>query len=70
MPKTEEFDPRQYHISIQRIDTEQRIFAGVHRGPIAPLLQGEILERALVTDAGEQLSAEQRRAAYADHRNR
>ena len=68
MPKTEEFDRRQYYINIERLDTEQRVFVGVVRGPIVPLLEGTILENARVTDAGKQMSAKQRKAAYADQR--
>lgn len=60
----------EYHIDIQCLKTGQRLFVGCHDGPIAPLLAGEILERAKITDAGKRLTAKQKGAAYGDYRNR
>ena len=60
----------EYHIDIQCLRTGQRLFVGCHDGPIAPLLAGEILERAKVTDEGKSLTPQQREAAYGDYRNR
>ncbi len=54
----------EYHISIERFDTEQRVFHGVVRGPLVPLLEGVIMEHAKVTDAGKRLSDRQLRRAY------
>lgn len=58
-----------YYVDIACLDTGQRIFIGCYDGPIAPLLAGEILERAKVTDAGKRLTRKQREAAYGDSRN-
>ncbi len=60
----------EYIIDIQCIRTGQRIFVGCHDGPLAPLLAGDILERAKVTDAGGKLSRSQKGAAYGDYRHR
>lgn len=54
----------EYHISIERVDTEQKVFTGYVRGPIVPLIEGCILEHARVIDAGKRLSARQERKAY------
>lgn len=53
----------EYYISIQRVDTEQRLFTGYVKGPIVPLIEGCILEHARVTDAGRRLSVRQERRA-------
>jgi hypothetical protein len=55
-----------YYVSIQEIHTEQRVFVGVLRGPLAPLLEegGIILENARVTDAGRRLTKAQSKKAY------
>lgn len=34
----------QYYICIERLDTEEKAFLGVVRGPIAALVEGAILE--------------------------
>jgi len=54
----------EYHVSIERLDTEQRVFVGVFRGALAPLLESIILDNARTTDAGLPLSDEQTREAY------
>lgn len=67
-----EFQPgrAEYYIDIHCIRTGQRIFVGCHDGPMAPLLEGKILERAKVVDAGKTLTPKQRKEAYSDYRNR
>ncbi len=59
-----------YYVDIACIDTGQRLFTGCYTGPIAPLLSGEILERAKVTDAGKRLTEDQRKGAYYANRAR
>lgn len=59
-----------YYVDISCLDTGQRLFVGCLNGPIAPLLAGEILERAKVTDAGKRLSEDQRKGAYYANRVR
>ncbi|MDY7096759.1 MAG: hypothetical protein SXU28_01340 [Pseudomonadota bacterium] len=54
----------EYHISIERLDTEQKVFVGVVNGPITPLLRTTILEHAETIDAGRRLSRKQLRKAY------
>lgn len=53
----------EYYVSIERVDTEQRLFTGYVKGPIVPLIEGCILEHARVTDAGRRLTARQERRA-------
>ena len=54
----------EYYVSIERVDTEQKLFTGYVKGPIVPLIEGCILEHARVTDAGKRLSARHERRAY------
>lgn len=58
-----------YYVDIQCLRTGQRLFVGCYDGQLAPLLAGEILERAKVTDAGKTLTAKQKEAAYGDSRH-
>lgn len=55
-----------YLIRIENLDTEQKLFAGVHRGLLVPLLQGIILDHARITDAGGRLEWEHLKYAYRD----
>ena len=55
-----------YYIAIENLDTEQKLFVGIHRGLLVPILQGIILDHASVTDAGRRLSKAQIRLAYRD----
>lgn len=58
----------EYYICIERLDTEQKAFVGVVKGPIAKLVETTVLEHVRVLDAGKRLSARQERRAY--HRAR
>jgi hypothetical protein len=55
-----------YHVTITEIHSDQRVFVGVHRGPLTPLLEegGIILEHTRVTDAGRRLTKAQLKKAY------
>lgn len=55
-----------YRVSIENLNTEQKLFVGNHRGLLVPLLQGIILDHARVTDAGGRLSPRQLKYAYRD----
>lgn len=55
-------NPR-YFIDVRELPTAEPIFRGQLRGPLAPVLAGEMMERALIIDAGKRLNAEQRKEA-------
>jgi hypothetical protein len=55
-----------YRVDIQRLDTEQRLFHGIHNGLLVPVLQGIILDHARITDAGGRLEWEHLKYAYRD----
>lgn len=55
-----------YFVSIENLDTEQKLFTGVHHGLLVPLLQGIILDHARITDAGGRLEWKHLKYAYRD----
>ena len=57
-----------YYVSIQRLDTEQRVFVGLVKGPLTPFVEGAILENARQIDAGKRLTRRQLKRAYHDVR--
>lgn len=50
-----------YYVHIEHLGTEQKVFAGCISGPLAPHLEGVILENARVTDAGKRLTKAQQK---------
>lgn len=56
-----------YHVSIEHLPTEQKLFVGVHHGLLVPVLQGIILDHARITDAGGRLDWRHLKYAYRDH---
>lgn len=60
-------NPR-YFVDVRSRSTNEPVFRGKIRGQLAPILTGEMMERALVIDAGKRLNRVQRREA--DHATR
>lgn len=56
-----------YFIQIEHLGTEQKLFVGRHNGLLVPVLQGIILDHALITDAGGRLDWKQLKYAYRDN---
>ena len=55
-----------YHVLIEHLGTEQKLFVGMHHGLLVPILQGIILDHARITDAGGRLGPEHLKYAYRD----
>lgn len=53
----------QYHADILCMNSGQQVLLGEVRQPLAPVLAGEAMERALILDAGKRLTAKQQRRA-------
>lgn len=52
-------NPR-YFVDVRSRSTNEPIYRGHLRGPLAPVLAGEMMERARIIDAGNRLNAAQR----------
>lgn len=63
--ETQDAEPNpRYFVDVRAKPSNEPIFRGQLRGPLAPVLAGEMMERALIIDAGKRLNAVQRKEAF------